>query len=60
MSTEGHWGILPIGSDVCLPLRTIYVREVFVILLQNCDSSVFWCVNVYSIYVIGVLVAFIK
>ena len=29
MSTEGHWGILPIGSDVCLPLRTIYVREVF-------------------------------
>ena len=33
---------------------------VSVILLQNCDSSVFWCVNVYSIYVIGVLVAFIK
>ena len=23
-----------------------------------CDSSIFWCVNVYSICVIGILVAF--
>ena len=29
MGTECHLGILPIGSDVQLPLRTICVGEVF-------------------------------
>ena len=64
MSTEGHWGILPVGSDVCLPLRTICVREVFGPPYQSSSCRIVTVlssgVNVYSIYVICVLAVFYK
>ena len=62
MSTECHLSILPIGSDVCLTLRTICVGKVFGTpsSWEICDSSVFWCVSVYSICVIGIIVVFCK
>ena len=66
MSTECHLGILPTGSDLCLTSRPVCVGEcLFGTPYRSspqrvCDSSVFWCVSVYSICVIGILVAFCK
>ena len=34
--------------------------HVLVIVLKICDSSVFWCVSVYSICVIGIFLVFYK
>ena len=66
LSMRCYLGILPVGSDVCLMLRTICVGKcLFGTPYPSssqciCDSSVFWCVSVYSICVIGILVAFCK
>ena len=66
MSTECHLGILPIGSDMRLPLKTVCVGKCLFgtpywsFSQRICDTSVFWCVSVYSICVLGILVAFCK
>ena len=96
LSAKSYLGVLPIGSDMCLPLRTLCEHwgsfgclaswswrvsdveahlcwEVFVWdsakcvglciglpCWRVCDSSIFWCVGVYAICVIGILVAICK
>ena len=61
MSTKRCWAF----CQLVLMSRTICVGEVFLwdtvsVVLEDCDSSVFWCVNVYSICVIGIFVVFCK
>ena len=51
-SSNCYLDILPIGSDMCLKLRTICAGKVFIWDSMSsswkiCDSSVFWCVSVH-------------
>ena len=65
VSTECHLGILPIGSNIWLTLRTVCVGEVFGILYWSPLEKVYnrayvWCIGVYSICMTGNLVALRK
>lgn len=66
MSTECHWGVLLAGSDGRLTLQTLCVGKwllgtpYYSSSWQIRDSSVFRCVSVYFIRVIGIFVVFCK
>ena len=66
MSTECHWGTLLAGYDGHLTLQTLCVGKwllgtpYYSSSWRICDSSVFLCVSVYFIRVIGIFAVFCK
>ena len=61
MNAECYLGILPIDLT-CVMSGTVCVGQVFIWSSSwgTCDSSVFWCVSIYSICVTGVIAVFCK
>ena len=61
VNAECYLGILPIDLT-CVMSGTVCVGQVFIWSSSwgTCDSSVFWCVSIYSICVTGVIAVFCK